>query len=131
MRLPPTISGSARRRSSLSAQLSSIDTEGRSKARAIRWLAARSESSTLCPPSSSRASSADRSASWLRRSASSARARAAPASVLVTTAATRNTTSPSQFSLSAIVKRPVGGMWKKLNASALSTAVASPIQRPQ
>ena len=37
----------------------------------------------------------------------------------------KNTTSATQFSPPAIVNRPVGGMWKKLNASALSSAVAS------
>ena len=38
----------------------------------------------------------------------------------------KKTTSATQFSPSAIVKRPVGGMWKKLNASALASAVAAP-----
>ena len=32
---------------------------------------------------------------------------------------------------SAIVNRPVGGMWKKLNARAAATLVARPSQRPQ
>ena len=85
----------------------------------------------LSPPSSRRAISADRSASRLRRSASSARARAAPASELTTAAATRKTASATQFSPSAIVNSPVGGMWKKLNAAALSRAVKRPSQRPQ
>ena len=39
--------------------------------------------------------------------------------------------APPSSRRSAIVKRPVGGMWKKLNASALATAVASPSPRPQ
>ena len=33
----------------------------------------------------------------------------------------KKTTSATQFSPPVIVKRPVGGMWKKLNASALAT----------
>ena len=37
--------------------------------------------------------------------------------------------SATRFSPSAIVKRPVGGMWKKLNASALATLVREPEQR--
>ena len=131
IRLPSTIRGRARRRWSLSAHPSSIATEGRSNVLAMRWLAERSESSTLDPLRSTRASSADRSASLRRRSASSARLRAAPARLLVTVAATRKVTSATQFSPSAIVNRPVGGMWKKLKASALTTEVASPIHRPQ
>ena len=131
MRLPSTISGSARRRWSLSTQPSSMATEGRSNVLAMRWLADRSDSSTLDPLSSTRASSADRSASFRRRSASSARLRAAPARLLVTVAATRKVTSATQLRSSAIVNRPVGGMWKKLKASALITAVPSPIHRPQ
>ena len=47
------------------------------------------------------------------------------------TATIRNTTSATQFSLSAIVKRPVGGRWKKLKASADPTAVATPSHAPQ
>ena len=60
-----------------------------------------------------------------------ARARPASDSVDATTAATRNTTSATQFSASAIVNRPVGGMWKKLNASAAATLVARPSHSPQ
>jgi hypothetical protein len=41
-----------------------------------------------------------------------ARARATCATELPITATIRKTTSATQFSLSAIVKRPVGGMWK-------------------
>ena len=46
-------------------------------------------------------------------------------------ATARNTPAPPSSRRSAIVKRPVGGMWKKLNASALSSDVARPSQRPQ
>ena len=67
------------------------------------------------PRSSSRAISADRSASRRRSSASSARLRATCASELAPAAATKKTASATQFSPLAIVKRPVGGMWKKLN----------------
>jgi hypothetical protein len=48
-----------------------------------------------------------------------------------TTAATRNATSATQFSASAIVKRPLGGRWKKLKASAAATLVSSPSRSPQ
>ncbi len=72
-----------------------------------------------------------RSASARRASASRVRAFAAPASVLVTTAATRKTASASQFSPSATVKRPVGGMWNQFQASALPTAVSKPRPSPQ
>ena len=51
--------------------------------------------------------------------------------MLATSAAMKKTTSATQFSPSEIVKRPVGGMWKKLNASALASAVAAPSQPPQ
>ena len=43
----------------------------------------------------------------------------------------RKTTSATQFSASAIVNRPVGGMWKKLNAAALTRLVATPSHAPQ
>ena len=45
-------------------------------------------------------------------------------------ATTRKITSAIQFSPSAIVKRPVGGMWKKLKASALARLVAIPSHTP-
>ena len=130
-REPSTISGSARRRSSESAQTSSTLTDARPNVDAIRWPAVRSDSSSSAPPSRMRAISAVRSASARRVSASSARARAAPASPLITAAATRKTPNANQFSPSAMVKPPVGGMWKKLNASALSSAVSRPNQRPK
>ena len=60
-----------------------------------------------------------------------ARARARSARLLATTAARRKTTSATQFSPSRIVKRPVGGMWKKLKAARSPTAVAMPSQAPQ
>ena len=106
-----------------------MDTEGRSKARAIRWPAAPSDSSRLGRRGAhapARPTGPPRGDARLLRPA-----RAASASVLATTAATRNTTSATQFSPSAIVNWPVGGMWKKLNAAALRTAVPSPIQTPQ
>ena len=60
------------------------------------------------------------------------RARGRPRRPLdASTAATRKTTSATQFSASSIVKRPVGGMWKKLNASALTTLVPTPSAAPQ
>jgi hypothetical protein len=51
--------------------------------------------------------------------------------VLVTTAATKKTPSATQFSASAIVKRSVGGIWKKLKTRALATDVNSPSHSPQ
>ena len=60
-----------------------------------------------------------------------ARLRATCASELAPAAARKKTASATQFSPSAIVKRPVGGMWKKLKASALTTAVASASHAPQ
>ena len=59
------------------------------------------------------------------------RTRARSASVLATSAAMKKTPSATQFSPSEIVRRPVGGMWKKLKASALASAVAAPSQPPQ
>ncbi len=97
-REPSTSSGSARWRSSESAQDSSIDTDGRSKVVATCRPAERSDSSRSAPPSRSRAISAVRSASRRRVSASSARARAASASALIATAAMKNTASATQFS---------------------------------
>ena len=47
------------------------------------------------------------------------------------TAAIRKTASATQFSPSAIVNLPVGGMWKKFQAAAPMIAVSSPITRPQ
>jgi hypothetical protein len=52
------------------------------------------------------------------------------ASALTTTAAMRKTTSATQFSPSLIVKRPVGGMWKKLKARALPIAVPIASHKP-
>ena len=131
IRFPSTISGTARRRGSLSTQVSSTDTDGRPYASAMRCATVRSDSSMLPPPSSRRAISAVRSASLRPRSASSALAVAVPDSVLTTRATTTNTASATQFSPSAMVNCPVGGMWKKLNASALRTAVSTPNQSPQ
>ena len=130
-RTPSTTTGSARRRESLEVQLGSTSTQGSSNALAIRWPTIRSDSSRSVPLSRTRAISALRSASRLRRSASSARARAEEASCDVTTAAMRNTPRATQFCSSPIVSRPVGGMWKKLNASALATAVPIPSLKPQ
>ena len=82
------------------------------------------------PPSRVRARSAERSASRRRCSASLARERASSATALATTAATRKIASATQFWPSAIVKRPVGGRWKKLNAAALAMLVADPSRSP-
>ncbi len=130
MRLPSTISGNARLRGSLSTHDSSTDTDESPYASAIRLPTAGSDSSMLPPPSRSRAISAVRSASCRPRSASSPRLRAAWERLLTTNAATTNTPSATQFSPLAIVNWPVGGMWKKLNAAALSTAVATPSHMP-
>ena len=46
-------------------------------------------------------------------------------------AATTKIASATQCSPSAIVNSPVGGIWKKLNAAALSNAVSSPSHNPQ
>ena len=105
--------------------------DGSPSAMARRCETVGSASSRLDPRSRSRAISAARSASSRRSCASRVRVRARSASVLATTAVTKKTTSATQFSPSEIVKRPVGGMWKKLNASALATAVATPSQPPQ
>jgi hypothetical protein len=56
--------------------------------------------------------------------------RAASASEEAMSAAMRKTASATQFSPWATHRRPVGGMWKKLNATALATAVARPSQMP-
>ena len=51
---------------------------------------------------------------------------------MLTAAATiMNAPSATQLRLSEIVKRPVGGRWKKLNAAALSSEVTSPSASPQ
>jgi hypothetical protein len=42
-----------------------------------------------------------------------------------------NAPSDTQLRESAIVNVPTGGMWKKLNAAALNSAVESPNARPQ
>ncbi len=105
--------------------------DGSSRAWARRWETAGRASARLVPRSSSRAISAARSASWRRSWASRVRTRARSASVLATSAAMKKTPSATQFSPSEIVKRPVGGMWKKLKASALARAVAAPSQPPQ
>ena len=131
MRLPSTISGSARRRWSLSAHPISTATEGRSNVLAMRWPPTRSESSTLAPLEQharhlgGQVGLAAAALGLLRAAARGAGER------LVTTAATRKTTSATQFSPVGDREPPVGGMWKKLNARALSTAVARPIHRPQ
>ncbi len=80
--------------------------------------------------SSSRAISAARSASRRRSSASAARARARSATELASSATARNTPSATQFWPIATVNRPVGGMWKKLNASALTIDVIAPRTLP-
>ena len=74
---------------------------------------------------------AARSASSRRRSASAVRVRARSATADATDAATRKTPSATQCAESSIISRPVGGMWKKLNAAALSRLVSRPIASPQ
>ena len=59
------------------------------------------------------------------------RARVTSATELASTATTRNATSATQLLESLIVNCPTGGRWKKLNAAALSTAVATPSHAPQ
>ena len=82
------------------------------------------------PRSSSRAISAARSASRRRWSASrGACARALGERRWRPARRRGRRASATQFSLSAIVKRPVGGMWKKLNASALAERRGTPSQR--
>jgi hypothetical protein len=83
------------------------------------------------PASSSRASRAARSASARRRSASIARPRATSDIVLKMAATTVKAASATQLRLSAVVKRPTGGMWKKLKAAALANEVARPRVSPQ
>ncbi len=51
--------------------------------------------------------------------------------MLTATATIVNAASATQLRLSAIVNRPVGGRWKKLNAAALSSEVPSPRASPQ
>jgi len=51
--------------------------------------------------------------------------------VLATTATIVNAASATQLRPSTIVNRPVGGMWKKLKAAALSRDVSSPRAIPQ
>ncbi len=51
--------------------------------------------------------------------------------MLITSETIMNAASATQFRLSEIVKRPVGGRWKKLNAAALSSEVARPSASPQ
>ena len=43
----------------------------------------------------------------------------------------KKATRATQFSSSAIVNWPVGGIWKKLKASALARQVANPSRNPQ
>ena len=90
-----------------------------------------SASVTAARGRSSCAISAVKSASARRRSASAARWRASSLTQLVASAATKNAPSATQLRLSAIVNRPTGGRWKKLNAAALSNDVATPSHTPQ
>ncbi len=124
-------SGIAAERSSSPTASSTSRHEARPNACAIRCAAGASAPERSGAPSRTRASSAARSASRPRCSASCARCRAASARLEAAAATTRNTTSATQFSASAIVRRPVGGMWKKLNATALTRLVAMPSGAPQ
>ncbi len=131
-RRPPRRSGSSSLRRMI-RRLTELQraAEGSSRAVQIRSAATGSAASRLGPPSSVRASSAIRSASRRRASASCARLRASSASVLAIAAVTKNAASATQLRESAMVNRPVGGMWKKLKAAALTSAVNSPQRRPQ
>ena len=111
-------------RSSPSTASISIAAELSSSVCARRAAAVGSASARLSPRSSSRAISAARSASRRRSSASRVRARVISATELASTATTRNATSATQLLEFWSVKRPTGGRWKKLNAAALSSAVA-------
>jgi len=124
-------SASAWRRSSASAWPRTIDADGSSRPSDTRLAVAASASFVPDPARSSRANAAARSASLRRLSASCARLRAMSAIVLTTIATIMNAASATQLRLSAIVKRPVGGMWKKLKAAALSREVAMPRASPQ
>src|SRR5205807_177832 len=66
-----------------------------------------------------------------RSSGLSARLRASSATVLATAATVTNATSATQSRPSATVKCPTGGMWKKLNARALTSDVSRPSRSPQ
>ena len=84
-----------------------------------------------CEPAAVAPCAAVRSASARRRSASIARARGALAHGARDDRGDEEGGDAIQLRLSATVKRPTGGMWKKLNAAALRTAVAMPSQAPQ
>ena len=126
----PSRSGNALRSRVDRAQLDRRAGAARTPARAARRPPAAS------PPAARRAAAAapsrrDRSASWRRSSASSARRGATSVSERRPRPRGRRRSARPSSRRSAIVKRPVGGMWKKLNASALATAVASASQTPQ
>ena len=57
--------------------------------------------------------------------------RVTSATELASAATTRKAASATQLLESLIVNWPTGGRWKKLNATALSTAVATPSHAPQ
>src|ERR1019366_8448705 len=60
-----------------------------------------------------------------------ARVRASSLTELVATATTKNAPNATQLRLSATVNRPTGGRWKKLNAAAPNTDIATPNHKPQ
>ena len=102
-----------------------------SSASATRRAALAKAACVSSPSSSSWARAAARSASARRRSASSARERASSARALANSATIMNAARATQLRPSTIVNSPVGGMWKKLNAAALSSDVSSPRAMPQ
>ena len=115
--MPCSPSGIAACRSSPSTRSSTTAAESTSSASAIR-LAAPAPAPRAAPARRAAAARARRRGRP-RAAAARPRGRACAASsdsVDATTAATRKTSSATQFSASAIVNRPVGGMWKKLKA---------------
>ncbi len=80
---------------------------------------------------SSRSSASTASVSSRRRSASAVRARAISPSELLTTATITKTTRATASRSAETSKRPVGGMWNQLKASALATAARTPSRQPQ
>jgi len=127
----PSRNGRAMRRGPGSTPPRSIDADGEPSASAMRRAVWARPSSSASSSSSTRAISAARSASRRRAWASAARLRATSEIALVTIATTRKVLSATQFSLCAIVKRPVGGMWNQLKAAALSRAAPMPSPIPQ
>ena len=123
----PRTAGTRRRcrRRRRSAQLDRRAAAGRASRASRRGDVGQRAVEVVASAAAARAMSAARSASRRRCSASSARRRA-PLGELARRRSRprRRPPSATQFSASATWKRPVGGMWKKLNASALREAVS-------